>query len=98
MTPRGAGMQTVDGFKKRTPMEAAVNAHVDYAFGGRRRIVLLFDVFNLGNLQRVTSYNYYSEYPEFGTINPDFGQVGNPVTRIGYQMPQQIRLGARIEF
>jgi hypothetical protein len=98
MTVRGAGMQTVDGFKKRTPMEAAVNAHVDYAFGGLRRVVLLLDVFNLGNLQRVTGYNYYYEYPQFGTLNPDFGQVGNPVTRVAFQIPQQIRIGARFEF
>jgi hypothetical protein len=99
MTPRGAGFQTVDGFKKRTPMEAAINAHVDYAFGGSlRRVVLLMDVFNIGNLQRVTGYNHYYEYPAFGTLNPDFGQVGNPVTKIGYQLPQQIRLGARFEF
>jgi hypothetical protein len=99
MTPRGAGFQTVDGFKKRTPMEASINAHVDYAFGGSvRRVVLLMDVFNLGNLQRVTGYNYYYEYPAFGTLNPDYGQVGNPVTKIGYQLPQQIRLGARFEF
>ena len=99
MTPRGAGMQTVDGFRKRTPMEASINTHVDYAFGGSlRRVVLLFDVFNLGNLQRVTGYNYYYEYPAFGTLNPDFGAVGNPVTKVGYQLPQQIRIGARFEF
>jgi outer membrane receptor protein involved in Fe transport len=99
LTPRGAGFDTVDGFKKRTPWESAINAHIDYAFGGSvRRVVLLMDVFNLGNLQRVTGYNYYSEYPLFGTPNPDFGQIGNPVTRVGYQTPQQIRLGARFEF
>jgi carboxypeptidase family protein/TonB-dependent receptor-like protein len=98
MTPRGAGFQTVDGFKTRTPWEPAVNAHVDYAFRKTRQVVLLLDVFNLGNLQRVTGYNYYYEYPSFGTINPDFGQIGNPVTRIGYQLPQQIRIGARFEF
>jgi outer membrane receptor protein involved in Fe transport len=99
MTPRGAGFETVDGFKKRTPWEQSINAHVDYALGGNvRRIVLLMDVFNLGNLQHVTSYNYYYEYPSFGTVNPDFGQIGNPVTRVGYQAPQQIRVGARFEF
>ena len=33
-----------------------INAHVDYAFGTSvRRVVLLMDVFNLGNLQRVTA-------------------------------------------
>ena len=99
MTKRGAGFQTVDGFKKTSPMEAALNAHVDYAFGtGVRRTVLLMDVFNLGNLQRVTGYNNYFEYPTFGTLNPDFGAIGNPVTLVGYQPPQQLRVGARFEF
>jgi hypothetical protein len=89
----------VAAFPPQTPMEASINAHVDYAFGGNlRRVVLLLDVFNLGNLQRVTGYNYYYEYPAFGTLNPDFGEIGNPVTKIGYQLPQQIRLGARFEF
>jgi hypothetical protein len=99
MTPRGAGFKTVDGFKKRTPMEAAINFHADYSFGGSiRRVVLLADIFNLGNLQRVIGYNFYYEYPSFGTLNPDFGQIGNPVTLQGYQTPQQIRFGARFEF
>jgi carboxypeptidase family protein len=101
MTVRGAGMQTVDGFRKRTPFEEAINAHVDYAIGRAnavRRVVLLMDVFNLGNLQRVTGYNYYYEYPTFGAKNPDFGAIGNPVTRVGYQTPQQLRFGARFEF
>jgi len=99
MTARGAGMQTVDGFKKRTPFEAAINGHVDYAFGtGAHRVVLLADVFNIGNLQRVVTYNNYFEYPTFGTLNPDFGSVGSLVTRVGYQVPQQVRFGARFEF
>jgi hypothetical protein len=99
MTKRGAGFQTVDGFKKRTPFEAAINAHVDYAFGTLgRRLVLLADFFNLGNLHRAVTYNNYFEYPTFGTLNPDFGTVGSLVTRVGYQVPQQIRFGARFEF
>ena len=99
MTVRGAGFQTVDGFKKTSPMETSLNAHVDYGFGvGVRRFVVLMDVFNLGNLQRVTGYNNYFEYPSFGTLNPDFGQPGNPVTLVGYQPPMQIRFGARFEF
>jgi hypothetical protein len=98
-TPRGAGFQTVDGFKKRTPWEAVINAHVDYGFGlANRRVVLLADVFNLGNLQRVVGYNMQFEYPGFGTLNPDFGLVGDPVTLQGYQTPMQIRVGARFEF
>ncbi|HEY3162464.1 MAG TPA: TonB-dependent receptor [Vicinamibacterales bacterium] len=99
MTARGEGFQTVDGVKTRTPMEPSINAHVDYAIGsGIRRVVLLADVFNLGNIQRVTGYNNYFEFPQFGTLNPDFGAIGNPVTLVGYQIPQQIRFGARFEF
>jgi len=63
-----------------------------------RRVVLLADFFNLGNLQRAVTYNNYYEYPTFGTLNPDFGTVGSLVTRVGYQVPQQIRFGARFEF
>ena len=99
MTVRGAGYQTVDGFRKRTPMEASVNAHVDWATAvSGRRLVLLMDVFNLGNLQRVVGYNNQFEYPGFGTLNPDFGLVGDPVNYVGYQTPQQLRFGARFEF
>jgi hypothetical protein len=100
VTPRGQGFQTVDGFKKRTPFEKSINAHVDYAIGSStgRRVVLLADVFNLFNIQSVTGYNSYTEYPDFGTPNPDFGAIGNPVTLVGYQTPQQIRFGARFEF
>jgi hypothetical protein len=99
MTPRGDGFQTVDGFKKRTPWETAINAHVDYSLGlANRRVVLLADVFNLGNLQRVVGYNMQFEYPGFGTVNPDFGLVGDPVTLQGYQTPMQVRIGARFEF
>jgi len=99
MTVRGAGYQTVDGFRKRTPMEASVNAHVDWATAvSGRRFVLLMDVFNLGNLQRVVGFNNQFEYPGFGVLNPDFGLVGDPVNYVGYQTPQQIRFGARFEF
>jgi hypothetical protein len=61
-------------------------------------VVLLADVFNLGNLQRVVGYNMQFEYPGFGTLNPDFGLVGDPVTLQGYQTPMQVRIGARFEF
>jgi hypothetical protein len=99
MTVRGAGYQTADGFRKRTPFEAAVNAHVDWATAlSGRRLVLLMDVFNLGNLQRTVGYNNQYEYPGAGTLNPDFGLVGDAVSYTGYQTPQQIRFGARFEF
>jgi len=101
MTVRGAGMQTVDGFRTRTPFERTISGHIDYAFGGNmatRRVVLLADVFNLFNTQSVISYNNYFEYPTFGTKNPDFGTVGSLVTRVGYMTPRQVRFGARFEF
>jgi len=99
MTKRGAGYQTVDGFRKRTPLEASVNAHIDWttALSGRR-FVLSTDVFNLGNLQRVVGYNGWYEYPDFATLNPDFGSVGDSVSHLGYQAPMQVRVGARFEF
>ena len=62
------------------------------------RLVLLMDIFNLGNLQRVVAYNGWYEYPGFATLNPDFGLVGDPVSYVGYQAPQQIRFGVRFEF
>ena len=88
----------MDGFNKRTPFEASINAHVDWATAlSGRRLVLLMDVFNLGNLQRVIGYSNLYE-TSFAVLNPDYGLVGDPVTLQGYQTPQQIRFGARFEF
>jgi hypothetical protein len=102
VTPRGAGIQTIDGFKKRTPFEYYTDLHADYGLklGGSRRIVLLADVFNLFDLQRVIDYDNYSELG-FNVANPDFGK---PVTQLlggsppQFQTPRQIRFGARFEF
>jgi outer membrane receptor protein involved in Fe transport len=100
--PRGSGIQTVDGFKTRTPFESEVSAHVDYSlrFGDRRRVVLLADVFNLLNTQTVLNYDTFVE-STFGAPNPNFGLPvtsnlpGNPPQ---YQTPRQFRFGARFEF
>ena len=48
---RGEGIQTVDGFKERTPVEIGVDLHADYTFELRRarRVTLLADIFNLFN-------------------------------------------------
>jgi hypothetical protein len=99
---RGCGFQTVDGFKDRTPFLTDVSAHVDYGLriAGRRRIVLLADVFNLFNSQTVLDYDNYTE-STFGALNPNFGFPttavidGNPPQ---IQTPRQIRFGARFEF
>jgi hypothetical protein len=91
--PRGSGIQTVDGFKKRTPMEMQFDLHGDYSFrfGGTYRLVLLADAFNLFNQQRVTAYDNWTEQ-SFQVPNLDFG------TRLAYQTPRQVRVGVRFEF
>jgi hypothetical protein len=99
---RGCGIQTIDGFKERTPFTTDVSAHVDYGirFNGTRRIVLLADVFNLFNRQTVLDYDNWTE-TTFGAENPNFGQPttsvlgGNPPQLM---TPRQIRVGARFEF
>jgi hypothetical protein len=102
LTPRGAGFDTVDGFKKRTPFESVVNAHVDYSLriGGPRRFVLMADAFNLFNQHRTIGYDNYVE-TSFGAPNPNFGQrvsavLGGAPALI--QTPREIRLGVRLEF
>ncbi len=99
-TPRGDGIETVDGFHARTPFYYDTNLHADYAFKltDRRRIVLLADVFNLLNTQRVTDYNNYTE-TSFGSLNPDFGQPYSAILGLpAFQAPRQLRFGARVEF
>jgi hypothetical protein len=98
--PRGAGFETVDGFRTRSPFQYDTSLHADYGLrlGGERRIVLIADVFNLFNTQRVTDYNSYTE-TSFGSLNPDFGQPYSAVLGLpAFQAPRQVRLGARIEF
>jgi outer membrane receptor protein involved in Fe transport len=92
-TPRGAGFQTVDGFRDRTDWQHSVDAHADYAFrlGGTRRLVVLADIFNLADTQQVIKYDNYTEISPT-VLNPDFG------VRLEYQAPRQVRLGARFEF
>jgi hypothetical protein len=99
-TPRGEGFETVDGFKTRSPFLYDVSLHVDYGlrFAANRRVVLIADVFNLLNTQRITDYNNYTE-TSFGSLNPDFGQPYSAVLGLpAYQTPRQVRLGARLEF
>jgi hypothetical protein len=92
-TPRGAGFQTLDGFKTRAPIDTDINLHADYGFRfGNRRVVLLADFFNLFDRQGILQYDDFTESPSFQVINPDFGRP------LVYQAPRQIRLGARFEF
>lgn len=59
--------------------------------GGNRRLVLLADVFNLFNLNRVQTYDDFTEI-SFGVPDPNFARV------IAYQTPRTLRIGARFEF
>ncbi len=92
-SPRGQGFQTEQGFKTRTPAQMSFDVHGDYGikFGGARRLVLLADVFNLFDQQRVTDYDYYTEIG-FKQTDPNFGRI------IAYQNPRTARFGLRFEF
>jgi hypothetical protein len=100
MTLRGAGMDTVDGFRERTPAEVTLDLHVDYGlnFGGRR-LLLLADAFNLFNRRSATWYDYFYE-TTVGTLNPNFGQPvnGGSSSTTSHQAPFGLRLGARFDW
>ena len=98
-TPRGEGFETIDGFKKRTPMEFQLDLQASYNLRfGERRITLLADAFNLFNLRRTIDYNAYTELI-FGVPNPDFGSpTSQNVAGQMFQQPFSLRLGARFEW
>jgi outer membrane receptor protein involved in Fe transport len=100
ITPRGEGFETVDGFKTRTPAEWDVSLQASYSLnlGGVRRITFLADAFNLFNIIRPIDYNAAVE-DAFDSINPDFGTITSQnVAGQMYQVPFQLRVGARFEF
>jgi hypothetical protein len=92
-TPRGAGFETVDGFRDRTPWTSTFDVHVDYRIPlpGVSNVTLVADVFNLLDTQDVTGYDNYTE-SAFQVPNPDFGRV------IAYQTPRLLRIGARLSW
>jgi hypothetical protein len=101
--PRGSGLQTIDGFKTRTPFQRDVDLQASYAIplgGSARKITLLADVFNLFNSKTVLMYDQWTQLTGPST-NPDFGA---PITQVlsgappQFQAPLQVRLGARISF
>ena len=97
--PRGSGIQTIDGFKKRTPAEIDVNLQASYPvrFGQRRTDVLLADAFNLFNVRRVRDYDNTTQIG-YLTPNPDYGQPTTAQLTSSYQDPFSVRLGVRFEF
>ena len=97
--PRGSGIQTIDGFKTRTPFEYQLDAQASYNLRfGDRRITLLADAFNLFNLRRTVDYNAWTDLA-FETPNPDFGTpTSQLVAGPAFQAPFALRVGARFEW
>jgi hypothetical protein len=91
--PRGGGIETVDGFRKRTPLESNVDVHLDYAlpFSGNRQLSLVVDAFNLFDRQSVLRYDDRTE-EGFEITNVDFGRA------LEFQSPRQVRFGIRLRF
>ena len=99
---RGSGIQTIDGFRTRSPFESQVDLQASYALrlGGARQLTLIADIFNLFNQRRIIDYDAWTELT-FAVPNPDFGK---PITQNlsgvppQFQTPMQIRIGARFGF
>jgi outer membrane receptor for Fe3+-dicitrate len=100
---RGAGIQTVDGFKTRTPFQSQLDfqAAYDFKFGGSRKVSLMADIFNLFNQQTVLDYDNFTQITFGAGANPNAGLAtssvfaGNPPQ---FQTPRQARVGVRLSF
>jgi outer membrane receptor protein involved in Fe transport len=100
--PRGSGIQTIDGFKTRTPFQSLVSLQASYQLKlqGARNVTLLADVFNLFDAQTVLMYDQWTQL-DGPVTNPDFGK---PVTQVlsgappQFQTPRQVRFGVRFNF
>ena len=57
--PRGTGIQTIDGFMKRTPFESQVDLQASWAIRtmGTRSVTFVADLFNAFNQRRVIGYD-----------------------------------------
>jgi hypothetical protein len=100
LTVRGAGFQTSDGFRTRTPWTKPVNVGASYNVKfGSRNLALIADVFNIFNTQTILDYNSFAELSS-SVPNPDFGLAGVSGVFAGQQFtaPRQLRVGARFEF
>jgi hypothetical protein len=100
LTVRGAGFQTSDGFRTRTPWTKPVNAGASYNIRvGGRNLLLVADVFNVLNRQTALEYDTFADL-RFGVPNPDFGLAGVSGVVSGQQFitPRQFRVGLRYEF
>jgi len=101
--PRGSGIQTIDGFKTRTPFQSQLDFQVAYNWKitGTQKVSLMADVFNLFNQQIVLDYDNWTSITYGAGPNPNFGLrtsslfAGNPPQ---FQTPRQVRFGIRYEF
>jgi hypothetical protein len=101
--PRGSGIQTIDGFKKRTPVQSLADLQAAYTIhvSGRRRFTVVADVFNLFDQKTTLDYDNYTDLSFGAPVNPDFG---TPTSNLfsgappQFQTPRQIRAGVRFEF
>jgi hypothetical protein len=100
-TLRGAGIQTLDGFRRRGPAEVILDLHLDYTFrlGGTRRLLLIADAFNLLNSRDPLTYDTFTEV-ELGVANPDFGKPAGfgGSQQTAFETPRQVLLGARFQW
>ena len=100
--PRGAGFQTIDGFRARTPVVSRVDLQASYRvpFSGNVHLTLIGDVFNLFDTKTTLMYDQWTQLTG-ATPNPDFG---SPVSQVlpgappQFQAPREVRLGARLTF
>jgi outer membrane receptor protein involved in Fe transport len=102
VSPRGSGIQTVDGFMTRTPFESQLDLQASYSLkiAGTRRVMFLVDAFNLFDERRVINYDQNTELTA-GTPNKAFGLPVNSLlggTPPQFQVPFSFRFGARFEF
>jgi hypothetical protein len=101
--PRGSGIQTIDGFKTRAPMQSLTDFQASYTLNltGARRVTLLADIFNLFDQKTTLDYDNYTDLSFGAPANVDFG---TPTSNLfsgappQFQTPRQIRIGARFEF
>jgi hypothetical protein len=100
---RGSGIQTVDGFMTRTPVQSQLDLQASYELkmGGMRSVKLIANVFNVFNQQTVLDYDYWTSVSFGAGPNPNAGYptssvfAGNPPQ---IQTPRQFQFGARLQF
>jgi len=99
---RGAGFQTIDGFKTCTRVVSRVDAQASYRVPLSRTVhlTLLGDVFNVFDARTTLMYDQWTQLTG-PTPNPDFG---SPITQVlpgappQFQAPREVGLGARLTF